>query len=95
MKLIRQVATVCFGIIAWSTFALAAGGGSRLSNLPSRPGSAEGELTVTLTVMTSVGVVMDENGQPKIIVANAPDPADNVSSLQIVRAAGQKKKTNK
>lgn len=64
---------------------------------PSRPGVAEGELTVTATVVASVGVVIDENGQPRLIVANAPDPADNVSVLHIVHAAEQKKnkKTSK
>jgi hypothetical protein len=52
-----------------------------------RPGaaSAQGELTVTLTVVASVGIVIDAGGQPRLIVANAADPADNVSSLRQVR----------
>lgn len=54
-------------------------------SLATRPGSAEGQLTVTLTVVTSVGAVMDANGQPKLIVANSPDPQDNVSSLKVVQ----------
>ena len=58
-----------------------------LSSLPDRPGAAHGQLTVTLTVVSSVGVVMDASGQPKLIVANAPDPADNVSALNVVRLA--------
>lgn len=52
-------------------------------NSPSHPSTAEGELTVTTTVVASVGVVIDENGQPRVIVANAPDPADNASSVQV------------
>jgi len=55
------------------------------STLPTRPGSAEGRLTVTLTVVTSVGVVMDSDGQPRLMVANSPDPQDNVSSLKVVQ----------
>ena len=52
-----------------------------------RPGasSAQGELTVTLTVVASVGIVMDADGQPRLIVANSADPADNVSSLRRVQ----------
>jgi hypothetical protein len=45
-------------------------------------GSAEGELTVTMTVVASVGIVMDDQGQPKVIVANAADSGDNVSFLE-------------
>lgn len=50
-------------------------------NLAAQPGSAQGQLTVTLTVVSSVGIVLDENGQPRLIVANAADPADNVSGF--------------
>lgn len=53
--------------------------------LQARPGSAEGQLTVTLTVVTSVGVVMDPDGRPRLMVANSPDPQDNVSSLKVVQ----------
>lgn len=45
-------------------------------------GPAEGELTVTITVVASVGIIMDEQGQPKVIVANAADRGDNVSFLE-------------
>lgn len=38
-----------------------------------------GTLTVTATVVTSVAVVMDHNGNPSIVVANPIDPRDNVS----------------
>jgi len=47
---------------------------------------ARGELTVTAVVQTSVALV-NTNGQWTLIVANAPDPADNLSSL--IPAAGQ------
>ena len=46
-----------------------------------RAGTGQGQLTVILTVVPSVGVIMDDNGQPRTVIANAPDPADNVSSL--------------
>lgn len=65
-----------------------------VSGSPARPGAAQGELTVTLTIVPSVGVVLDESGQPKLIVANAPDPADNVSTLRMLPAV-EKKKDNK
>lgn len=42
--------------------------------------SVQGSLTVTAVVQTSVAMV-NENGQWKVVVANAPDPADNVSYL--------------
>jgi hypothetical protein len=45
-------------------------------------GPAQGELTVTITVVASVGIIMDEQGQPKVIVANAADRRDNVSFLE-------------
>ena len=47
--------------------------------------SGHGELSVTATVVSSVGVEMGRDGQPRIVVANALDPKDNVSSLQVVR----------
>lgn len=60
-------------------------------NSLSRPGAAEGKLTVTATVVASVGIVIDENGKPRVIVANAPDPADNASALYILPMAAQRK----
>ena len=49
-----------------------------------------GTLTVTATVVTSVAVVMDGNGNPRVIVANPSDRNDNVSyvsyALSIVTA---------
>jgi hypothetical protein len=52
---------------------------------PGNRASAQGSLTVTLTVVSSVGVVTGPDGEQRIIVANAADPKDNVSSLQMVR----------
>ena len=46
--------------------------------------SAEGTLTVTATVMASVGLVEGPDGEQRMIVANAADPRDNVSTLQPV-----------
>jgi hypothetical protein len=45
-----------------------------------------GTLTVTATVVTSVAIVTDGNGQPRIVVANPADPNDNVSYVSYVRS---------
>src|SRR5262245_32903104 len=47
--------------------------------------SGHGQLSVTATVVSSVGVETGPDGQPRIVVANALDPKDNVSSLQLVK----------
>jgi hypothetical protein len=47
-------------------------------------GSAQGTLTVTFRIVTSVGVVLGPDGEPRIVVANAVDPRDNVSGLEPV-----------
>ena len=47
-------------------------------------GSAQGELTVTGTVVSSVSVVIGQNGEQRLIIANAVDDRDNASSLQPV-----------
>jgi hypothetical protein len=63
--------------------------------------SASGTLTVTCIVATSVGVVTDENGQSRIVIANAPDRADNVSQFVMLTdpgnpaPGGDSKKTKK
>jgi len=46
-----------------------------------------GTLTVTATVVTSVAIVTDGNGQPRIVVANPADPNDNVSYVSYVRSS--------
>jgi hypothetical protein len=48
-------------------------------------GRAQGSLTVTLTLVSSVGVVTEADGRQRVVVANAAAPTDNVSSLQYVR----------
>lgn len=83
MKLARHI-VIALLAVACSTMMAAQTRNLSASNIPAARGSAEGQLTVTLTVVPSVGVVMDENGQPKLIVANAADPADNVSALNVV-----------
>lgn len=47
---------------------------------------AQGSLTVTATVVSSVGLVIGPDGEQRLIVANAADPADNVSFLQRTQA---------
>jgi hypothetical protein len=47
-------------------------------------GGDEGSLTVTLTVVSSVGLVVGPDGEQRLIVANAADPRDNVSRLETV-----------
>lgn len=69
--------------------------GAQQRNSPSRPGAAEGELTVTATVVASVGIVIDENGKPRVIVANAPDPADNASALHLLLPMAAQRKDKK
>ncbi len=51
-------------------------------------GSATGTLTVTATVVTSVGVIIDQDGQQRIVIANAPDSADNVSRFVMLTDQG-------
>lgn len=44
-------------------------------------GSAEGTLTVTATLIASANLIIEPDGKQKIVIANAPDPRDNVSRL--------------
>jgi hypothetical protein len=53
---------------------------------PRAHGGAEGRLTVTATVVSSVGLVVGPDGEQRMIVANAADQKDNVSRLQPVVA---------
>src|SRR5262249_59503397 len=46
---------------------------------------AQGTLTVTATVVSSVGVEVGPEGEQRIVVANAVDPRDNVSGLRVVK----------
>ena len=56
------------------------------SGAPSTGASAQGTLAVSVTVVTSVGVVIGPDREPRIVVANAVDPKDNVSNLEPVLA---------
>jgi hypothetical protein len=47
---------------------------------------AEGTLTVTMTIVPSVGVVVGPDGEQRLVYANSVDPRDNVSRLQPVVA---------
>ena len=44
-------------------------------------GSAEGSLTVTTTVVASTSLIVTPDGEEKSVIANAIDPADNISRL--------------
>jgi hypothetical protein len=61
--------------------------GQRSNAVPDLAGSrrAQGTLTVTLTVASSVGLVTGSDGQHRVVVANAVAASDNVSSLRYVR----------
>src|SRR5262249_28552499 len=52
-------------------------------NVPSiaGPAFAQVQLTVTLTVVASVGIVFDSHGEPKLMEANSAAHSDNVSTL--------------
>jgi hypothetical protein len=41
----------------------------------------QGELTVTATVVASATLIMEPNGQQRLVIANALDARDNVSRL--------------
>ncbi len=57
--------------------------------------SGRGELTVTAIVVASVGVEIGHDGTPRVIVANAPDPRDNLSKLLPAGAEQAKKPAKK
>jgi hypothetical protein len=42
-------------------------------------GSAEGTLAVTATVVASTTMIMEADGQPRLMIVNATDSRDNVS----------------
>jgi hypothetical protein len=68
---------------------LAGGGiaGAQARGAMAMPGSfpahsAQGQLTVTVTVVASVGLVTGPDGVQRLVVANGSDVADNVSFLK-------------
>ena len=56
-------------LLIFAVFILLTG---RFSSAAVKSGS-NGELTVTVTVVSSVGIVIGPNGEQKMMVANAPD----------------------
>ena len=59
---------------------------SLVSGSPAFEGkSAQGQLTVTATVVSSVGIVIGPNGERVLVVANAPAGKDNLSAISAVR----------
>jgi|SRR5947209_17305560 len=66
-------------ILLWQASAPAQQAGA-----PGTQASAQGKLTVTATVVASVGMVTGPDGMQHLFIANAADPADNVSRLQPV-----------
>jgi hypothetical protein len=76
-------------IRAWTAALLLAGAsayGQQPTLARAAGGTGEGRLTVTLTVVSSVGLVTGPDGEQRMIVANAADARDNVSRLQPVVA---------
>ena len=59
---------------------LPASGQNRAVSLTSG-GASEGRLSVSAAVVTSVGLVIEPDGEQRIVIANAADPKDNVSRL--------------
>ena len=75
VKSIVAEATILLAVVAC---AQSRGSGS------GQPGNrAEGNLVVTVTVVSSVGVVFDSNERTRIAIANAADPSDDVPRLQV------------
>jgi hypothetical protein len=79
LKHLRSLWPLGMALFCLSAFAQTPLSSSRVS------GSAEGQLTVTLTVVSSTGIVIGPDGEQHVFIANAADPADNVSRLESVR----------
>jgi hypothetical protein len=45
------------------------------------PAMSQGQLTVTATVVSSIGVVIGEDGQARLVVANAPGVSAQASTV--------------
>ena len=78
-----KVAAVPAFIVLGACSALAQRGNAVADLADSR--RAQGSLTVTLTVVSSVGLVTGPDGQQRVVVANAVAASDNVSGLRYVR----------
>ena len=62
---------------------------------PSSQRNVQGSLTVTFTIASSVGVVVDQHGQQHLAAANTVDPADNVSQIRYVQLTPVEKESQK
>jgi len=62
---------------------------------PSSQRNVQGNLTVTFTIASSVGVVVDQDGQQHLAAANTVDPADNVSQIKYVQLTPVEKESQK
>lgn len=82
IKLKVKVAAV-LALILFGTHSIFGQHAGPVQNVPGT-GRAQGSLTVTLTVVSSVGVVTGADGQQRVVVANAAAASDNVSTLQYV-----------
>ena len=58
-------------------------GSAQTARTPFASRQATGTLTVTATVMPSVGVITGPNGEQTLVYANFPDARDNVSFLAV------------
>jgi hypothetical protein len=70
----------------WITAALIIVASLSIANaqrLPER--TAQGSLTVTLTIASSVGIVIEPDGQEHLVAANTASAADNVSRIEYVQ----------
>src|SRR6185312_245530 len=63
--------------------------------VPSPQRNVQGNLTVTFTIASSVGAVIDQDPQPHLAAANTVDPADNVSQIKYVQLTPGKKESQK
>ena len=63
--------------------------------VPSPQRNVQGNLTVTFTIASSVGVVVDQDGQQHLAAANTVDPADNVSQIRYVQLTPVEKESQK
>lgn len=82
---LATIALITFVLIASGSLALAQSTSPVAGKAGMRGGtSASGTLSVTAIVVTSVGVIIGPDGEPKLVVANATDAADNFSQLRPV-----------
>jgi hypothetical protein len=84
-----------WALIAAIIFAIAPGiGAAQNPPRPAVPGlhqTLQASLTVTMTVASSVGIVFGPDGEQRLILANAADPADNVSRIEHVQLIAAEK----